>query len=65
MNAERPPLRLPLGSDTLAGIERKMLANSAAYLKSWSDVLKTDSRMVISAASQAQKAADYVLGNGA
>jgi antirestriction protein ArdC len=46
----------------VAGIERKTLANSAAYLKSWIDVLKSDARMVVSAASQAQKAADYIQG---
>ncbi len=46
----------------VAGIERKTLSNSAAYLKSWIDVLKRDSRMVVSAASQAQKAADYIQG---
>jgi antirestriction protein ArdC len=46
----------------VAGIERKTLANSAAYLQSWINVLKSDSRMVVSAASQAQKAADYILG---
>jgi len=46
----------------VAGIERKTLVNSAAYLKSWIDVLKSDSRMVVSAASQAQRAADYIQG---
>jgi antirestriction protein ArdC len=46
----------------VAGIERNTLASSAAYLKSWVDVLKADSRMVVFAASQAQKAADYILG---
>jgi antirestriction protein ArdC len=46
----------------VAGIERRTLANSAAYLKSWIDVLKSDSRMVVFAASQAQKAADYIQG---
>lgn len=49
---------------SVAGIERKTLANSAAYLQSWIKVLKSDSRMVVSAASQAQKAADYILGGG-
>ena len=48
----------------VAGIDRKTLSNSAAYLKSWIDVLKSDSRMVVSAASQAQKAADYIQGGG-
>ena len=46
----------------VTGIERKTLANSAAYLKSWIDVLKSDVRMVVFAASQAQKAADYIQG---
>jgi len=46
----------------VAGIERKTIANSAAYLQSWVDVLKSDSRMVVLAASQAQKAADYIRG---
>ena len=46
----------------VAVIDRKTIANSAAYLKSWIDVLKSDSRMVVLAASQAQKAADYIRG---
>ena len=46
----------------VAGIERKTLSNSAAYLQSWINVLKSDARMVVSAASQAQKAADYIQG---
>lgn len=48
----------------VAGIERKTLSNSASYLKSWIDVLKSDSRMVVSAASHAQRAADYIQGGG-
>jgi len=46
----------------VAGIEQRTLANSASYLQSWINVLKADSRMVVFAASQAQKAADYILG---
>jgi antirestriction protein ArdC len=46
----------------VAGIDRRTIANSAAYLKSWIDVLKSDARMVVQAASQAQKAADYIQG---
>jgi antirestriction protein ArdC len=46
----------------VAGIEQSTLANSAAYLKTWIERLKSDSRLVISAASAAQKAAEYVLG---
>lgn len=45
-----------------AGIHNDdMVENSAAYLKSWIDVLKGDSRLVITAASQAQKASDLIL----
>jgi antirestriction protein ArdC len=46
----------------VAGIDQKTLANSAAYLKSWIARLKADSKLVISAASAAQKAADYIRG---
>jgi len=46
----------------VAGIEQATLANSAAYLKSWIARLKSDSRLIISAASAAQKAADYIRG---
>ena len=46
----------------LTGLAPQTLENSAAYLQSWLKVLKSDSRMVVSAASQAQKAADYIQG---
>jgi antirestriction protein ArdC len=46
----------------LTGVAPQTLENSAAYLQSWLGVLKSDSRMVVSAASQAQKAADYIQG---
>jgi antirestriction protein ArdC len=36
--------------------------NSAAYLGSWINKLENDPRMIVSAASQAQKASDFVLG---
>jgi len=45
----------------VAGIESRTLQNSAAYLQSWINKLKSDSRLIVSAASQAQKAADYIL----
>lgn len=44
----------------LCGIERETVPNSAAYLKSWITCLKGDSKLILSAASQAQKAADYI-----
>ena len=46
----------------ISGIE-KTINNSASYVKSWLEVLKNDTRLVIIAASQAQKAADYILNN--
>ena len=46
----------------VAGIESRTLNNSASYLQSWINRLRSDSRLIVSAASQAQKAADYILG---
>lgn len=42
-------------------IEMQTLDNSAAYIKSWLKKLKDDPKMVVLAAAQAQKAADYIL----
>jgi len=47
----------------IAGIEQRILENSAAYLKTWMVRLNSDSRLLVSAASQAQKAADFIQGN--
>ena len=44
------------------GIEKQLLDNQAAYIESWLGRLKEDSSLVIRAASNAQKAADCVLG---
>ncbi len=46
----------------ISGIAPSTLENSAAYLQSWISRLRGDSRMLVSAASAAQKAADYILG---
>lgn len=46
----------------VAGIEQNTLGNSAAYLRTWIARLKADSKLVITAASAAQKAADYIRG---
>jgi len=46
----------------VASIESQTLDNSAAYLQTWISRLKSDSRLVVSAAAQAQRAADYILG---
>jgi antirestriction protein ArdC len=44
-----------------AGIENTY-ENSAAYIASWLKALKSDNKMIVQAAAQAQKAADYILG---
>ena len=46
----------------VAGIEQATISNSAAYLRSWINRLKADSRLVVSAARAAQEAADYIRG---
>jgi antirestriction protein ArdC len=50
----------------IAGIEQKTLENSAAYLKTWIARLKSNSRLLVSAASQAysgdhQDHQDYII----
>ena len=44
------------------GISLATVSNSASYLQSWISRLRGDSRLIVSAASQAQKAADFILG---
>jgi antirestriction protein ArdC len=46
----------------VSGISPRVLDNSASYLQSWINRLRGDSRLIVSAASQAQKASDYILG---
>lgn len=46
----------------VTGIENRTIENSAAYLKTWIERLKSDSRLIVGAASAAQRAADYILG---
>ena len=43
------------------GTEHKTLENSAAYIQGWLKALKNDKTLLIHAAAQAQKAADYIL----
>lgn len=45
-----------------AGIEHATIERSAAYIRSWITALQGDSKLVVQAAGQAQKAADLVLG---
>lgn len=44
------------------GIENITIENSASYLQNWINALKGDKRLVVHAASAAQKAANYILG---
>ena len=44
----------------VCGIANTTLANSAAYLQSWMQVLRQDPTVLVHAAAQAQKAADYI-----
>ena len=46
----------------VTGISPATLQNSAAYLKAWIERLRSDSRLLVSAAAAAQKASDYILG---
>jgi len=46
----------------VAGIHQTTVPQSASYLASWLKVLRGDSRMVVSAAAQAQRAADMIRG---
>lgn len=47
-----------------SGIENT-LSNSAAYINGWLKKLRSDPKLAILAASQGQKAADYILNTGA
>ena len=46
---------------TITGIENRTIENSAAYIASWLQKFKDDTKMVVQAASKAQKAVDYIL----
>ena len=49
----------------LTGIAPATIPNSAAYLKHWIERLRGDSKLLVSAASAAQKAADYIRNTSA
>lgn len=46
----------------ITGIENRTINNSAAYLQSWLEAIKSDTRLVLVAAGQAQKAVDCIQG---
>jgi antirestriction protein ArdC len=45
-----------------AGISEAILENSAAYVQNWLEQLRNDKRLIVQAAAQAQRAADFILG---
>ena len=45
-----------------AGISPAVLENQAAYIQGWLAKLRSDKRMLVTAAAQAQRASDYILG---
>lgn len=46
----------------LTGIQPKVESNTVAYLQNWVKVLKGDKKFAVAAAGQAQKAADFIMG---
>ncbi|HEX3857860.1 MAG TPA: zincin-like metallopeptidase domain-containing protein [Verrucomicrobiae bacterium] len=46
----------------LAEIGERTIDNSAAYLNGWLEQLRNDKTLIVQAAAQAQKAADFILG---
>jgi antirestriction protein ArdC len=46
----------------VTGIENQTIDNSAAYINGWLKRLRNDDKLVVFAAAQAQKAADYIQG---
>ena len=46
----------------VSGIDNHTTDSSTAYIQGWLSVLKDDKRLLIHAASQAQRAADFILG---
>jgi len=62
-NYSREELVAEMGAAFLCavtGIETQTLDNSGAYVASWLHALKEDKRLVVTAAAQAQRAADYI-----
>ena len=47
----------------ILGIETQhTFKNSAAYIQNWLQVLKNDNKFIVSAASKAEKAVNFILG---
>lgn len=64
-NYSREELVAEMGASMLSGlsgIDQVTLPNSAAYLSHWVKVLKGDVKLIVQAAAQAQRAADWITG---
>jgi len=48
----------------VAGISNQTIDLSASYIDGWLSVIKKDKRLIVMAAAQAQKAADFILNRG-
>jgi len=48
-----------------AGVSTAVIQNQAAYVAGWLNRLRGDRKLIVHAAAQAQKAADYILNRGA
>jgi antirestriction protein ArdC len=48
-----------------AGISNAVIQNQAAYVAGWLARLRDDRKLIVQAAAQAQKAADYILNRTA
>ena len=46
----------------ITGIAHATIENSAAYIQGWRDTISKDSKLVVLAAAQAQKAVNHIIG---
>ena len=46
----------------ITGIDTAVIDNQAAYIKNWLQAIRDDKKLVVFAASAAQKASDFILG---
>ena len=63
----REELTAEIGScflKSIAGFKECARENNTAYLRSWLKVLRNDSRFIVAASAQAQKAVDYIMNAG-
>lgn len=64
-NYSKEELVAELGASFLcafAGIDNNTITNSAAYIQGWLQALQDDKKLIVHAASAAQKAVDYIMG---